>query len=101
MRPNNMDTDEYPVVASQIDEQARHSDSTAVHIDLAALSDRGKVRPNNEDHFLVVRFHRALQTVLTNLPVGLIPVRVRVEPEGGPAHNLGRGHRHAGVVAVG
>jgi len=34
MKPNNMDTDEYPVVASQIDEQARQSDSTAVHIDL-------------------------------------------------------------------
>jgi protein phosphatase len=80
MKPNNMDTDEYPVGASQIDEQARPSDSTAVHIDLAALSDRGKVRPNNEDHFLVVRFHRALQTVLTNLPDGLVPNRTE---EGG------------------
>ena len=98
MKPNNMDTDEYPVVASQIEEQSRQSDATAVHIDVAALSDRGKVRPNNEDHFLVVRFHRALQTLLTNLPDDLIPVRAE---EGGYGMIVadGMGGMAAGEVA--
>ena len=98
MEPQNRDTDEHPVVASQIDEQARQSDSTAVHIDLAALSDRGKVRPKNEDHFLVVRFHRALQTLLTNLPDGLVPDRTE---EGGYGMVVadGMGGMAAGEVA--
>src|SRR6516162_8090157 len=98
MNANNMDTDEYQVVASQIDEQARQSDSAAVHIDLAALSDRGKVRPKNEDHFLVVRFHRALQTLLTNLPDGLVPDRTE---EGGYGMVVadGMGGMAAGEVA--
>jgi protein phosphatase len=46
-----------------------------VEVDLAALSDQGKVRPNNEDHYLVVRGERALQTLLTNLPEGRLPER--------------------------
>jgi serine/threonine protein phosphatase PrpC len=31
------------------------------------------VRPNNEDHYLVVRLERTMQAVLTNLPAGTIP----------------------------
>ena len=98
MKPNNMDTDECPVVAAQIEEQAGPSDSAAVHIDVAALSDRGKVRPKNEDHFLVVRFHRALQTLLTNLPDGLVPDRTE---EGGYGMVVadGMGGMAAGEVA--
>jgi protein phosphatase len=42
-------------------------------VDLAGLSDPGKVRPNNEDHFLIARFDRSMQTLLTNLPPGNIP----------------------------
>jgi protein phosphatase len=42
-------------------------------VDLAGLSDPGKVRPTNEDHFLVARFDRNMQTLLTNLPPGSIP----------------------------
>jgi protein phosphatase len=75
MTSKNVDTDEHPVVASASDGQSLGSNSAEVQIDVAALSDPGKVRPNNEDHFLVVRFHRAMQTVLTNLPDSLIPVR--------------------------
>ncbi|HEY7156091.1 MAG TPA: protein phosphatase 2C domain-containing protein [Gemmataceae bacterium] len=72
---NDMDTDEYPVSSSQTDVLSPQVTSTAVQVDLAALSHQGKVRPNNEDHFLVVRFNRALHTLLTNLPEGLIPLR--------------------------
>jgi protein phosphatase len=42
-------------------------------VDLGALSDPGKVRPQNEDHFLVARFDRNMQTLLTNLPLGFVP----------------------------
>jgi protein phosphatase len=45
----------------------------AVTADLAAMSHQGKVRPNNEDNFLVVRFGRFLQTMLTSLPEGHVP----------------------------
>jgi protein phosphatase len=44
-----------------------------VQVELAALTHAGHVRSNNEDHYLVVRIHRALQTVLTNLPAGVVP----------------------------
>ena len=47
--------------------------SAQVQVDLGALSDPGKVRPNNEDHFLVARFDRNMRTLLTNLPPGHIP----------------------------
>jgi protein phosphatase len=69
------DTDEYSVSSAQTNVLSPQVTSSAVQVDLAALSHPGKVRPNNEDHFLVVRFQRALQTLLTNLPEGLIPLR--------------------------
>ncbi len=46
-----------------------------IDVDLGALSHKGNVRTNNEDHFLAVRFGRVLQTMLTNVPDGLIPSR--------------------------
>jgi PPM family protein phosphatase len=72
---NNVDTDEFTAPALETDVLSRRGASPAAQVDLAALSHPGKVRPNNEDHFLVVRFHRALQTLLTNLPEGLVPLR--------------------------
>src|SRR3954471_7948452 len=47
--------------------------SESVRADLAGRSHQGKVRPNNEDHFLIVRFGRFLQTLSSNLPDGLVP----------------------------
>src|SRR5438309_2133295 len=49
--------------------------SSLVQIDVAGLSHPGKVRPNNEDHFLVVRFGRFLEPLATNLPAGQVPSR--------------------------
>jgi serine/threonine protein phosphatase PrpC len=49
--------------------------SSHVQIDLGALSHQGKVRPNNEDHFLVTRFERTMRTLLTSLPTGDIPAQ--------------------------
>ena len=42
--------------------------SSLVQIDVAALSHTGHVRSNNEDHFLVTRLGRTLETMITSLP---------------------------------
>src|SRR3954471_5841118 len=47
--------------------------SGSVRAELAGRSHPGKVRPNNEDHFLIVRFGRFLRTIATNLADGLVP----------------------------
>src|SRR5215471_6895472 len=47
--------------------------SPAVQVEFAALSDPGKVRDNNEDHYLVARFERSMQSLLTNLTLGQLP----------------------------
>src|SRR4030095_15526928 len=49
--------------------------TTAVRIDVAGLSDRGKVRDENQDHFLVVRAGRYAETIATRLPPGEVPER--------------------------
>jgi len=49
--------------------------TTAVQIDVAGLSDRGKVRDENQDHFLLVRAGRYAETIATSLPPGEIPER--------------------------
>jgi PPM family protein phosphatase len=46
-----------------------------VKVDLAAQSHQGHVRDNNEDHYLVVRITRSLETVLTNLGEDVLPKR--------------------------
>ena len=40
---------------------------TPLTVDVAAATHRGLVRKNNEDHYLVVEFARALKTIDTNL----------------------------------
>jgi serine/threonine protein phosphatase PrpC len=46
----------------------RRPPSAQVRVDVGGLSDRGNVRPNNEDHFYIARFGRFLERLLTNLP---------------------------------
>src|SRR3954453_10186446 len=47
--------------------------SARVHVDVAGLSNQGKVRSNNEDHFLVCRFGRFMEMLQSNLPSGDLP----------------------------
>lgn len=49
--------------------------SSLIRIDISALSHTGYRRSNNEDHYLVVRLGRTLQTVSTSLPPGDLPER--------------------------
>lgn len=43
--------------------------SSRVNVDIFGMSDKGNVRANNEDHFLIVRAGRAVETIMTNLTV--------------------------------
>lgn len=45
---------------------------TRLDVDLGALSHQGYVRENNEDSYLVMKFGRSLENVLTNLNDGLL-----------------------------
>jgi len=45
---------------------------TALKVDLGALSHQGHVRHNNEDSYLVIKFGRSLENVLTNLDQDLL-----------------------------
>src|SRR5262245_48166624 len=49
--------------------------SARIQVDLAGLTDPGRARPNNEDHFLIARAGRFLEHLQTNLPPGEVPVR--------------------------
>ena len=70
------DTAELPV-QRESDAAAREpaGASARVAVDVAALSHQGKVRKNNEDHFIVTRFDRTMRTLATNLPAGSVPDR--------------------------
>jgi protein phosphatase len=71
---SDVDTAKYPLPAAwRIDRP--HTVSASVRIDAGALSHPGKVRPNNEDHYLVLRYGRTITTWLTNLPDGQVPDR--------------------------
>jgi hypothetical protein len=47
--------------------------SSLVRIDVDARSHPGHDCTNNEDHFLVSRLDRTLQTLITSLPAGAVP----------------------------
>src|SRR4249920_2495689 len=50
--------------------------SVGVRVDAAGLSDRGKVRKDNQDHFYLSRMGRFSQTIATSLPPGELPERL-------------------------
>jgi protein phosphatase len=52
---------------SESDETPPLPFSSRVNVDFFGMSDKGLVRAKNEDHFLLVRVGRAVETVLTNL----------------------------------
>lgn len=71
MNPRDVETAEFP---SPILELALpEAVSSKVHIDVAALSDQGKVRSENEDHYYVARGGRHVTTLVTNVPTADIP----------------------------
>ncbi|HEY4231771.1 MAG TPA: protein phosphatase 2C domain-containing protein [Thermoanaerobaculia bacterium] len=57
------------------EESLRRGTSSLVEVEFAGRSDAGKVRANNEDHFLIARFERTMKTLGSNLPEGEIEAR--------------------------
>jgi protein phosphatase len=73
-------------------------ESTTVRADFGAVSHAGKVRLENEDHFLVFRLRRDQEALLTNIPADELP-----EPTGEAGYSMivadGMGGMAAGEVA--
>ena len=69
--PHDVETAEFP--SPLLGLALPREESSKVHIDVAALSDRGKVRDRNEDHFYVARGGRRATTLVTNVPPADIP----------------------------
>ena len=72
---NDEDTEEPQVPPVQPEALWPETGSSRVVVDLAAVSDRGLVRENNQDYYLVVRITRSMERLLTNLPADLVPGR--------------------------
>ena len=47
-----------------------------VKVDFGAATHAGKVRKNNEDHYLVGRLGRSLEPLMTNVPPDQLPERL-------------------------
>jgi protein phosphatase len=72
---SNEDTEESQVAPVQPEALWPETGSSRVVVDLAAVSDRGLVRENNQDHYLVMCFRRSMEKLLTNLPADQVPAR--------------------------
>jgi protein phosphatase len=72
--PSEMETGEHRLHTVETDSPPL---SSPFAVDFGAVSDRGKVRTNNEDHYYVGRCGRALEPLLTNVPEGEIPSEFR------------------------
>jgi serine/threonine protein phosphatase PrpC len=66
-------TGEFPL--AQLDVETPQAISSQVRIDVAALSDTGKVREQNEDHYFVARAGRHVTTMTTNVPLEDVPAQ--------------------------
>ena len=69
------DTEEWQVAPVQPEALWAETCSSRVVVDLAAVSDRGLVRENNQDQYLVMRFRRSMERLLTNLQADQVPAR--------------------------
>jgi protein phosphatase len=74
-RREDDDTQPLKVQRTPPDEEPRPPLATRVRLDAAGLSSRGRVRSDNQDHYLVARVGRSLDTLITSLPDGEVPVR--------------------------
>lgn len=77
MRPNKSDADtvEIPLAKGLSRSLGPNTGSARVQVDIAANSHQGLVRNANEDHYLVMRLGRTLETLLTSLPPDQVPAR--------------------------
>ena len=76
--PSDLDTIPPPLRSTALGRTTAESALPAVlvRVDCSGLSDRGKVRPANEDHFYLGRLGRFSETLATSLPPGELPERL-------------------------
>ena len=76
--PSELDTIPPSLRATALGRKTTSSEppSAAVRVDSSGLSDRGKIRPDNQDHFYLARMGRFSQTLATSLPAGELPERL-------------------------
>src|SRR5262249_47782801 len=95
-----LETAEYGCLVSRSAREASlwKPESTTVRAEFGAVSHARKVRPKNEDHFLVFRLGRNQEALLTNIPADQLP-----EPTGDAGYSMivadGMGGMAAGEVA--
>jgi PPM family protein phosphatase len=70
---SEIDTAEFAQDTVTASTEQPHPFSSLVRVDFGAISDIGKVRTNNEDHFRIARTSRAMRTLMSNLPSGQVP----------------------------
>ena len=97
MAEDEIDTVEIPAQTDAL-EIRRPVPSARVQVDVKGLSHPGKVRSNNEDHFLIARFDRTMQMLETNLPPGEVAAHSR-ETAYGMVVADGMGGEAAGEIA--
>lgn len=76
--PSDLDTIPPPLRGTALGRKSVWSEhpSAAVRVDSSGLSDRGKVREENQDHFYLARLGRFSETLATSLPPGELPDRL-------------------------
>jgi protein phosphatase len=67
------DTNELDRVSPLIEDKEFEFLSATVKVEFGGLSHTGKVRPINEDHYLITRLGRDQETLFSNLPAGDVP----------------------------
>ena len=68
-----IDTKELNRISPLIEDKEFEVLSSTVKVEFGGVSHTGKVRPINEDHYLITRLGRDQETLLTNLPAGEVP----------------------------
>ena len=91
-------TEEWQVAPVQPEALWAETCSSRVVVDLAAVSDCGLVRENNQDCYLVVRIRRSMEKLLTNLLADQVPAQAEEVGYGFVVAD-GRGGPTGGVVA--
>ncbi len=72
---DDLDTTQVPIAPDPPPPARRRPFAARARADVSGLSHRGKVRPENQDHYLVARVGRSMHTQMTNMPDGDVPAR--------------------------
>jgi protein phosphatase len=70
--PRQEDTEDYAQLGDPTGRFFESDPRDIAHVELAGVSHPGKVRPNNEDHYLAVRRYRGRSVLATSLPVEVL-----------------------------